>query len=316
MKNTITHVIIIVVAIIITSILGTKLYHQQEALFPGKDAMRAVPIAGLHKFSADVSWMLFVNYLGSISGVNEKNVDEVIHRLEKLIRLDPNQPKYYESGAMFLSNEDAPKALEILQKATNNPNLQNNSVIPFNAGFIAMRNLETPNYLQAANFFSISLQRPDNSEFSISTNARSCYLRCLAQKYAMDKKMDIRIAMVETLYKEMEYGKDDGDNEPDQYNCSELPEIKGRLLKAMQNAKIENSDYTPTKQALERIHEISTKVFADCHLCDKCMRPYGPGQNYCSHCGNKLIPWGVCQKCGAVIGDVAYCPKCGTKAEE
>jgi len=314
MKNSITHIIIIVVAIILTSILGAKLYKQQEMLFPGKDAMRAVPIAGLHKFTADVSWMLFVNYLGSISGVNEKNVDEVTNRLEKLIRLDPNQPKYYENGAMFLSNEDAPKTLEILQKGTHNPNLKNNSVIPFNAGFIFMHNLDPPDYVQAANYFNTSLNRPVDSEYSISTNAKQCYFRCLALKDAIGKKIDFRIAMVEVLYKEIESDRNNENSE----NCysAEQPDIKEKLLNALRNAKIESENYTPTKNALQRIKEISTKVFANDHICDKCMQQYGPGQNYCSHCGNKLVPWGVCPKCGAVIGCAKFCPKCGTKAEE
>ena len=118
-KGTIIHVVVMVVAVIAGTMLAIKLNNDQRALIPEKAELAAIPVGGFHKFAADVEWMLFVNYMGSLSTVDESNVEDVIGRLERLIALDPNLDKLYKDGVSSIAIQDPEKSIELLKKACN-----------------------------------------------------------------------------------------------------------------------------------------------------------------------------------------------------
>ena len=130
-KSTIIHVVVMVVAVIAASLLASKLTADQKALLPEKATMSKMPVGGFHKFMADVEWMLFINYMGSQSTVDETNIDEVTRRLERLIALDPNLDKLYQDGVSSISVADPEKTVELLKRACENHHLKNNAEIPF-----------------------------------------------------------------------------------------------------------------------------------------------------------------------------------------
>ena len=109
-KGTIIHVVVMVVAVIAGTMLAIKLNNDQRALIPEKAELAAIPVGGFHKFAADVEWMLFVNYMGSLSTVDESNVEDVIGRLERLIALDPNLDKLYKDGVSSIAIHTYPFA--------------------------------------------------------------------------------------------------------------------------------------------------------------------------------------------------------------
>ena len=116
-KGTIIHVVVMVVAVIAGTMLAIKLNNDQRALIPEKAELAAIPVGGFHKFAADVEWMLFVNYMGSLSTVDESNVEDVIGRLERLIALDPNLDKLYKDGVSSIAIQDPEKSIELLHVA-------------------------------------------------------------------------------------------------------------------------------------------------------------------------------------------------------
>lgn len=128
-KSTIIHVVVMVVAVIAASLLASKLTADQKALLPEKATMSKMPVGGFHKFMADVEWMLFINYMGSQSTVDETNIDEVTRRLERLIALDPNLDKLYQDGVSSISVADPEKTVELLKRACENHHLRNNAEI-------------------------------------------------------------------------------------------------------------------------------------------------------------------------------------------
>lgn len=96
MKRNVTHVLIIIVAVIAGWLLGINLHQKQLDLSPTRTSLSRLPLGGFHKFLSDVEWMFFVNYLGSLNTVNDENVGQVVKRLERLMSYDPNLPKIYQ----------------------------------------------------------------------------------------------------------------------------------------------------------------------------------------------------------------------------
>ena len=158
-KSTLIHVVVMVVAVIAASLLASKLTADQRALLPEKATMSKMPVGGFHKFMADVEWMLFINYMGSQSTVDETNIDEVTRRLERLIALDPNLDKLYQDGVSSISVADPEKTVELLKRACENYHLRNNAEIPFYTGFVMVQYLKPANYKDALDYFKMAMQR-------------------------------------------------------------------------------------------------------------------------------------------------------------
>lgn len=303
MKHTIIHIVVLVLSLLIGTGLSAYLNQRHNELLPEKYAMRAIPLGGLHKFAADVEWMLFVNYMGSIGEVNEKNADEVTRRLERLISLDPNLERLYRDGVTFLAFADPEKTIEMLKKACENPHLAHSAEIPFYVGFFMTRNLKEPDYNEAAKYFMLAARRRCAGDDSILANcAMRRFLYCKAKALAQKNKIDERLAMAEVLYK-LTVRRHDEVN----------PRFQGMLLEALRDVRTPDAEYTPTKAALDRAREIARKVFADSHFCENCLNQFGPGQKFCTSCGKKVSCYGVCktQGCSTVVENLKFCPNCG-----
>ena len=312
-KSTIIHVVVMVVAVIAASLLASKLTADQKALLPEKATMSKMPVGGFHKFMADVEWMLFINYMGSQSTVDETNIDEDTRRLERLIALDPNLDKLYQDGVSSISVADPEKTVELLKRACENHHLRNNAEIPFYTGFVMVQYLKPANYKDAIDYFKMAMQRSGGGQDQ-KTHYTSYYFRSLAKLMAMEKEMDERLALAEVLFKEWQNSR--GYNDYAGSGEMATQNLKERLFRALKDIKTPSEDYTPTKQVLDRASEISNKVFADSHLCMNCISPYGPGESYCASCGQAVKAWGKCKKCQRTISGAAYCPYCGTSQKK
>lgn len=90
-----------------------------------------IPVAGLEKFYADAQWVAMVQRMADSSVVkkSDKKMSEeeekairVAHakvlykQLDRLSDMDPNNEKFYEIGAMFLSNDIPNESMELLKK--------------------------------------------------------------------------------------------------------------------------------------------------------------------------------------------------------
>lgn len=202
-KGTIIHVVVMVVAVIAGTMLAIKLNNDQRALIPEKAELAAIPVGGFHKFAADVEWMLFVNYMGSLSTVDESNVEDVIGRLERLIALDPNLDKLYKDGVSSIAIQDPEKSIELLKKACNNSQLQNNSEIPFYTGFVMVQHLKPANYKEAVDYFKMAAERSGGLQ-EMKRHYWGYYYRTRAKLLAQAENMDERLALAEILYNELQ----------------------------------------------------------------------------------------------------------------
>jgi hypothetical protein len=316
-KGVLTHIALMVVAIVVGFYLASYLTKQQEEIVPEKKNISKAPIAGMHKFAADVKWMFFINYLGSLKSVDGDNSKEVSKRIEEIISYDPNFESIYKDGALSLSVEAPEKTVEILKKACDNDYLKNNWQIPFYVGFIIMHHEKKPDFNEAAKYFLMAIQRSTDRQDYLANN----YFRAKAASLG---GKDDKLVMLQVLYdewkkqavanKEMagEPGQIVSRESRDGLSASVIPDLTERLLKAAQ--EIKNSE-KPTKEMLALVDEIRAKVLVGQHLCSKCLTPYAAGEKFCSKCGTQVPVYGVCSKCGAILkGD--YCGSCGTKNQK
>ena len=89
-KSLITHIIVMVVAIAVSTWLASTLVTRQMAIAKSRDALSKTPLGGFNKFASDVEWMLFINYCGSINSVKDENVDIIYNKLNTILRNEIN----------------------------------------------------------------------------------------------------------------------------------------------------------------------------------------------------------------------------------
>lgn len=315
-KSLLTHIALMVVAIVLGYYLAVNLTAQQEKITPEKKDLSKAPIAGFQKFAADIQWMRFINYLGSLKTVDESNLPEVSKRLEEIISYDPNFESAYKDGVLSMSVADPAKTVEILKRACQNDFLKSNWQIPFYAGFVISHHAKQPDHNEAAKFYMMAIQRSGDKPEAYLINS---YLR--AKAAAMGSGKDEKLTMLQVLYDEWKTQsharRDIGDSGSpivggEAASGSGIPDLTDRLLKAAQEIK---SSEKPTPEMLSLVEEIRGKVLAGQHLCIKCLTPYAAGDKFCSKCGADVKVYGTCPKCGSVLkGD--FCSDCGAKAKK
>eukprot|EP00828_Plagiopyla_frontata_P010076 TRINITY_DN15268_c0_g1_i2.p4 TRINITY_DN15268_c0_g1~~TRINITY_DN15268_c0_g1_i2.p4 ORF type:complete len:306 (+),score=8.59 TRINITY_DN15268_c0_g1_i2:2716-3633(+) len=300
-KTVINHIIIMAIAIVAGGMLAKTLHEKQISTIPSKSAISGVPIGGFHKFASDVKWMLFINYMGSLQTINEDNKDEVVKRLEQIIDLNPNFEQAIHMGAMSLSNTSPDQAVEFLSRAiaSEDPTLKKNWKLPFLAGFILMHYKQPAQYSEAARYFRMALERSEGKPEDYVINS---YLRARGNANGIK---DARLALLDSLV--FEWKKTSGDL----METTIIPNVTERLLVAAQAARDSHPDD-------EKVTAIVTEVSAtlgDKHICPSCLHSYGPGDNFCAHCGNKVKPYGQCSACKHVLKG-NFCSNCGVKAKQ
>lgn len=318
-KDTVVRALIMIVSLAAASWLALFLTPMQNEITLEKKSLTHAPVAGLHKFLADVAWMRFVNYAGGLATIDTTNVEKVSAMLKKIIAYDPNFLESYQSGILCISNADPKLAVKILSEACSNDYLKHNAQIPFYAGFILSRTivdqnnpdkiLSHPDYAAATRFFRMAIQRSSQPEPYIISN----YIRSKAKTRGGDEYY----AMLAVLYDEwkMAHARKGEFVETD---FCRIPDIQARLLRAAREAKHpvdeDGRPAKPSKAALELIAKVQKEVFADNHLCTNCITPTKPGHKFCTVCGLQIPVWGICSQCHHVLpGQVKFCPDCGKK---
>lgn len=305
-----------IVAIACGSYLALYLNQEQGRLMPSKKLTNGAPmLGGFQKIASDVEWMLFINYMGSLKSVDQSNVKEVIHRLEKIIGYDPNFEKAYQVGVLSLTNEAPDKAVEILDKACQNDDLKTNWQLPFYAGFILthaynfiketgteaeLRERKIQRAKKAVKFFEMAIKRSAKPEQYVVNS----YIR--AQAKAMNPDND-KMAALQVLFNA--WSKQQGNREMEM-EMSIIPDLNKKIIKAAQELK---ENYPDDPKAKELIETVITKVFKDQHICIKCLFAYAAGDKFCQVCGEKVEVYGTCPKCNTVLKG-QYCSNCGFNA--
>ena len=316
-KDTFFRLLIMVVSLALASWLALFLTPMQNEITQDRQSLTKAPVAGLHKFLADVAWMRFVNYAGGLSTIDSTNVDKVSALLKSIIAYDPNFVESYQSGILSISNADPKLAVKILEEACSNRHLRNNPQIPFYAGFILSRRivdqndpdkvLSEPDYAAAARFFRMAIQRSPHPESYLISN----YIRCKA-KMRGGNEYHARLAV---LYDEWKMSKTVRREMRDHDYCR-IPDLEARLMRAARDAKYPVDDEgrpdKPDPETLKLVAKVHQEVFAKSHLCENCISPTLRGGKFCTVCGKPVPVWGICPRCKHVLPEnVNFCPDCG-----
>ena len=318
-KDTFFRLLIMVVSLALASWLALFLSPMQNEITREKRSLSRAPVAGLHKFLADVAWMRFVNYAGGLSTIDTTNVDKVSALLKSIIAYDPNFLESYQSGILSISNADPKLAVKILEEACANRHLRHNPQIPFYAGFILSRTivdqndpdkvLSEPDYAAAARFFRMAIQRSHHPESYLVSN----YIRAKAKMRGGNESH----AMLAVLYDEWKMSRGRRGEFRERDFCR-IPDLEPRLMHAARDAKYpvddEGRPVKPAPETLKLVAEVQREVFARRHLCETCISPTRPGEKFCTVCGHPVKVWGTCSRCHLVLPEnVNFCPECGLR---
>ncbi len=308
-KSLISHIVIMVVAAVLGAYLATILMKQQADITVDHERFANSALGGFNKFASDVQWMLFINYCGGQSGVNDQNADEIYRRLNAILANDPTHEMAYSLGGMSLSVAAPTKAADILMRGAYREQLRNNWQIPFSAGFVLDRYVtdeEDPQRLRKAEeMFRLAASRNTEMPYILSALVRTRAKRIAARgTWSGIPVGDSKHAYLCALYDEWRKG---GTEDMPGNGDVVFADIRGKILEAAQAAKASDPK---NKHVLNTIDRVMKFMVDKQHLCDKCLSIYEAGDKFCSNCGNQVAVYGTCAKCGAVLKG-RFCSACG-----
>jgi hypothetical protein len=327
-KSVIVHILVMVIAAATGSFIASTLIMDQNKMSSTRIKVGQKSACGFNKFIADVQWMLFINYCGSINSIKKDNVNEVYSRLASIIRNDPDFEKAYEFGAMMISIEAPEKALGLLKIGCDNPRLSSNSKIPFLAGFILSRYVDKKDLpavtkklkTDAEGFFEMAAKRssPEPEKYVISYLMRAKAAKLGKTWKPQGSKASIQIindkhALLCTWINETAFnaGKP-GENDMSSFSIvqSSTKDVTRKVLGLASELK---DEYPEDANIAKTMNELKVTLLKGQNFCGKCMAVYAAGDKYCFSCGTKVVVYGACVKCGDVMKG-AYCSECGTSA--
>ncbi len=308
MKKSILPVLLLMVGIAAASFLARELHRLQFGINSNRALTSRTPVAGFQKLLSDLQWIQFIQYCGTTPHWDEAHAEEIFRRTDRMLALDPDFTQAYESGAMMLYVQNPDHALQLLDRAVENPNLSSNWKLPFLAGFVAIRyETDDPQARQrwvrrSLGYFQTAYERD---------HGRTPYVlnHLIRAKAKLDTERPLAMAELKAwhdLYQHRTHrqGLDDGFEERG-------VDLLENLIASGRRCREELPDHPEARALTDRI---LTELQANHHLCFACFSPYRAGDQFCRSCGRGVKPFGMCAGCERVLEDrPAFCPGCGEK---
>jgi len=326
-KSLVIHILVILISAAAGSMIAKTLSDDyQNKLSPNRSIKPASrTMCGFNKFVADVQWMLFINYCGSIDSIKDQNVDEVYNRLAAILRNDPDFQKAYEIGALMISIKKSDKAVELLKQGTDNPRLSTNWKIPFLAGFVMNHNVPKEKLAELIKgikadsqwFFETAAKRSSPPEPHVISSLMRAKAEKLMNKTwrpgisVVNEKHALLCAWIDeaTASTKIKAGAEEASFSVVQ---SSTKDMNQKLLQlAAQLKKL----YPDNQNVLNTITYMKTSCMKGQSACEACLATYGAGDKFCSSCGSPVAVYGICEKCG-VVKRGAHCSACGYPPKE
>jgi len=308
-RSLIVHLVVMVVAVLVAARLAALLNGNRGKIATSQELLAKTPLGGCHKFAADVQWMLFINYCGSIDVINEDNAPEVARRLRQILRNDPDFEKAYEVGGLMLSVAAPKEAIEIFQQGIGNPRLKHNWQMPFLAGYIMTHHMKGKDrdLAQAERFFREAAQRSSPPE----PHVLSSLSRIRAQRM-LDGGTNENIRLVNQKQAFLhalvsDWKARQRESAEGSYGGGSPQDLTVRILQAVREAHEEAPADENVRKSIEMARNT---VLKGTRLCERCLNPYGAGDKHCCACGNQVEPYGVCSACSALLKG-RFCGQCG-----
>ena len=88
-KSNIIKVLIFILAVGLNVKTIQSIHKDQKEINADRELVSKMPMASFHKFWADVKWMLYIQYMGSIDLTTEKNSKDLFEEAKSILDLDP-----------------------------------------------------------------------------------------------------------------------------------------------------------------------------------------------------------------------------------
>lgn len=308
-RSLVTHLVVMIVAVLVGAHLAGILNGSRGKIATSQALLSKSPLGGCHKFAADVQWMLFINYCGSIDAINEENAPEVYRRLMAILKNNPDFEKAYEVGGLMLSVAAPKEAIEIFEMGIQNPRLKQNWQIPFLAGYVMVHHMKgaDQDMTKAERFYREAVLRASPPEPHVLSSLSRVQAQKLL-KVGSDQGITLvnqKQAVLHSLLADWKSRQHEATMGSFGGYYSE--DVTGKILQAIQEAREEAPADENVRKSIELAKNTALK---GTHLCDHCFAAYGPGDKCCSACGTNVEVYGACSACGTLLKG-RYCPQCG-----
>ena len=305
-------IIVFVASVVISGLLAGKLSKKQQEIAVTRDRVTKAPLAGFHKFAADVEWMRFIQYCGATGGVTAENADEFKDRIDRIIGLDPDFGRIYYEGALMLAARAPHHALDILDRGIANPRLSSEWRLPLTAGSIVSRPQLDKVYRDEEPDLEEITKARDYFSKAVNISGRPDYaLNALVRHEALLREGDYprEIKELEVWFEEWRrsaYGMmgEYGDEMMEPVFDGEMAgygmegggtDVSEQVMRALRSASRKHPNHPRLKELSK---EVLDTVFKSQRIDPHSLQSYAPGDQFSAFSGKPVDVYGVCRKCG------------------
>jgi hypothetical protein len=347
MKKSFVIKIIILIAAVLLNIQTIKSLHAEQAkINTDRQTMSQLPLASFHKFWADIKWMLFIQYMGSIDLTTDKNSETMYNDVVDIVSLDPSFYKVYEISSHMLSSRTPDLAINILekgqagQKTKKDPRLFTLAGnIRYNETFFNKEVNKLEKIRAAIEYFKQALKLPNASPILTKTYIKiKARFRVEKSKQAIKdatpedikagnmKEANIMIAELNEWFMYInELSAMEG-----MENIEGMEGMEGIDPMTMTDQKTKDTMLTliqmirndvstrDDKEGKKLSQQLLQSMFKGIHICGSCYKTYSAGHKFCTACQKSVHIFGVCHNanCRQIHSNGKFCEFCGTPTKK